>query len=162
MLFESAGQGLIFLLLLCLGAGCAVVDFGVKKISQIIIQKCAKIDINRQNITQNDGNLQKLQKLQNVTKLRKNIQNSTKIDKKIKKKSTKNNKKIQNITKKVIYGVAGFCEACVFATLLIGVIYWVDYGDFRFYHVLGFVVGFWLIWAIFAHMHHLHQKRANI
>lgn len=163
MLFTSLGQGYIFLLLLCGGAGCALF-FCLTQIFFAKIQRKIKSNKNRQKIPkksqkiQNNTNLDKKNSPRQITFLP--AQNTPTP---APKNSTKNRKKIPKNTIKAVFSVIyGAFVALVCGAVVVAMVFYFDYGAFRFYHFLAFLLGFWLIKTIFAKLEKFQKNYANI
>ena len=120
MLFESIGQGWIFLLILHLGICCALFD----EIWRLIPFVIKKLNIKK-----------------TINKIEKN---STKITFAPKQKIKQNNKIKFKFAKKIIKNISICFRVLVcFAIFYLGVLF-INYGEMRIYLILAFVVGFWL------------------
>lgn len=176
MLFESLGQGYIFLLILCVGcvfAGAEIVGSGlfkkfVKNIKKYEFrqkntnldkfgQKYTEIDkngINWNKMEENRKNWKKMdkngKKWNNLDKNRqkwKKIEINRKKWKKMDKNIPENSRKI---LKNAIQFAIGFGRACVYFGVIFAIVWLVDFGCMRAYHILAFLLGFCVIKTIFA------------
>ena len=126
MLFASVGQGWIFLIIFILGCWCGVFDILIKIISTKI-----STPKNSQKIHQKSA--------ENSKKI--SIKNSVK---KVKIKNQKIN--FKEIGSAILY----FVKVLIYGALLFVAIYFLDYGNVRFYHIFAFCVGLWLINTLFV------------
>lgn len=134
MLFESVGEGWIFLILLCVGMWtefcfCALGSI-IKKIKEI-----------KKN---NKKTIKKEEKCEN------NIIFSKKPKQKLGKKKTYFNIKI---------AIFSFAKMLIYGLILLICVYLLDYFDIRMYHILAFGVGICVIKALFVF---LQQKSFKI
>ena len=179
MLFESLGQGYIFLLILCLGLFFSAMDSLLVVLFRWLVKYFNKENIDKRKLLKNQKkSINNSENLEN-----KSFKSDNNAIMEVKRQITflpSDNKKVENISKKInnknikllknskkftkkkklsinikngFYCLYGFLSILVFGISLVGLIYWVDYGDFRFYHFLAFVVGFWLFKTIFAKVH---------
>ena len=121
MLFESLGQGWIFLLLLIIGAWCAVLDvFCIKLYNFWAIKLVQKKTINKQ------------------------VNNNSDI------KTKKSKKLCFTQFSSLLQGFFVFFKVLALGVILYLSIYFLDYGDVRFYHFIAFCGGFYIIKFLFA------------
>ena len=131
MLFESLGQGLLFLLMLQIGICCGFID-EFFKIIPLYFRKLK--------------NKQKHQK--NVKNTQKTAKNDVKIDfsANFNKNNTQTplNKKKKKLTlpPNLIANILGFFRTIFFGTTFILTTLAINYGEIRFYLILAFVGGF--------------------
>lgn len=135
MLFESIGQGYIFLILFCFGVTIGCIGIFIAGAIRLF---CCKIKIDKKS-----------------TKNNKKIQFNQKKDKKI---QIKNKINFRNL----IALLAGFLQYCVLGVVLVLVVCWLDYGAFRLYHFLALFGGFALTKAIFAKLKKRIKNSAKI
>ncbi len=124
MLFVSVGQGWIFLILVITGIWCAVLELLLAKLFKFI-KKNAK----------------------NKQKIEKNTQKSIKFTENQKNKKRRN-KNLNNFLIGIIY----FSRILIYFGLIYLLVYFLDYGNLRIYHILGFCVGFYLIKYFFVRL----------
>ena len=137
MLYESIGQGWIFLFLFFIGMGIGLFECVGLNIF-IFVKKSLK-------------NTKKIEKIS------KNNEKSIIFTKNKPNKKTKNKK-----TKNIFVGVF-YCLKILFLMIVLYIIvYNIDYGNMRFYHIFAFFVGFFVFKSLFANMLKNRNNCANI
>lgn len=131
MLFVSVGQGWIFLILLIAGVWCALIELLLIK-----ILKFAKLKINlkEQNKEINKKNTKK--SISFINKKQQNIKNQ------------KSKTNFKNFFSAMIYCF----KILIYGTIIYLIVYFLDYGNLRFYHILGFCVGFYITKYFFVNL----------
>lgn len=131
------------------------------------LHKTTQINKNQHDCTTLDNSVQKTTKnycsLQKYSEHHKNLQNSTKNYTKIQKSTnhhknqqfcTKLYKNLHNFTKNYLkflwQFLVGFGRVCVYFSVILAIVFAVDYGNLRVYHILAFLLGFCAIKTIFA------------
>lgn len=161
MLFSAVGQGYIFLLLLCVGAGLCVVEIvgklASKSLKNITKIKSKKIAEKSKKIAQNRAPIER--KIEFVAPQKNTSKNKQKNNKKNMQKISPKYKKIAQNVCSCMLGVG---KVLVYGAVLFAVVLVCDFGELRAYHFLAFLIGFWLTKTIFAKLAHRKEKCAKL
>lgn len=158
MLFVSLGQGYVFLLLLSLGIFFGICRFVAQVLPQALKNGLRRRAKKMRSVSPPKTEASPMKPIPTPPQVRKiefpapqknKTKNHQKNTKKIKNKLSKNTKKI---TKNISQIVFGLLRMCVYGASMYWVVFLIDFGEIRAYHILAFLIGFWLTKAIFARL----------